>query len=88
MNPENANPKNFEVDRIVFTSENGDFSIAVGYWVEDEMERYAMRWNGDLNNPDDIGYPSVRGNPMWFQLPYDFRELLAFLNENSEPLNQ
>ena len=86
MKPENANPKNFQVAEIVYTSSDGGFSIARGWWVEDEMDRFAMRWNGDPSNPDDVGYPSVFANPMWFQLPYDLRDMLAVLISNSKPM--
>jgi len=86
MNPENVNPKNFEVDRIIYTSPDTHFSIAIGHWVEDEMERFAMRWNGNINNQDDKGFPSSHNNPMWFQLPYDIRDVLSVLIENSRPM--
>jgi hypothetical protein len=82
MRPENANPKNFTIDRVIYTSPDGSFSIAVGEWTEDKMKRFAMRWNGDINNPNDKGYPSVFDNPMWFQLPYDIKDILGVLIEN------
>jgi hypothetical protein len=82
MKPENVNPKNFIVSKILYTSADGSFSIAIGEWTEDKMNRFAMRWNGDINNPIDKGYPSVFNNPMWFQLPYDIKDLLKVLFEN------
>lgn len=84
MNPENVNPKKFEVERIIFTSRDGQYSRAIGYWVEDKMRRYAMRYNGE---DSELGYPSSRGYPMWFQLPYDLNEFVGFLSQNTEPLN-
>lgn len=74
MRPENANPENFQHNgNIIYTSPDGNFSIARGYWIDDPegTTRLAMRWNGDINNPDDPGYPKVFGHPMWFQLPSD-----------------
>ncbi len=86
MNPEAVNPRNFRVERIVYNSPDGFFSVAIGVWTEDEMNRLAMRWNGDRNNQNDIGYPSLGGNPVWFQLPYeDIRGLAEALIEN-EPI--
>lgn len=86
MKPENANPKNFRVISIIYTSPDGSFSIAKGEWIEDNMNRFAMRWNGDINNQGDKGYPSVFDNPMWFQLPYDIKDILKVLIENSNEM--
>lgn len=86
MKPENANPKNFKVEKIIYTSADGSFSVAKGEWTDDEMNCFGMRWNGDIKNPDDKGYPSVFDNPMWFILPYDIKGLLAALIENSAPM--
>ena len=86
MRPENANPKNFTVSRILYTSPDGSFSIARGEWTEDNMNRIAMRWNGDINNPSDKGYQSVFDNPMWFQLPYDIKDILRVLIEDSNEM--
>lgn len=86
MRPENANPKNFKVNKVVYTSPDGSFSIARGVWTEDNMNRFAMRWNGDINNANDKGYPSVFDNPMWFQLPYDIKDILRVLIENSNEM--
>jgi hypothetical protein len=74
MRPEDANPQNFQHNgNIIYTSPDGFFSIARGYWSGDEegTTRLAMRWNGDINNSSDLGHPNVRGYPMWFQLPSD-----------------
>ena len=86
MKPENANPNNFKIDKIIYTSVDGSFSIARGEWTEDGMNRFAMRWNGDIHNPIDKGYPSVFDHPMWFQLPYDIKDILKVLIENSNPM--
>lgn len=78
--PEDVNPKNFKVVKIIYDDQS--FSIAVGIWQDDSTERWAMRWNGSPNDPDDVGYPSVFKNPMWFQLPENFKNILlqALLN--------
>jgi hypothetical protein len=81
MNPQNANPKNFLVEKIIYNQDG--FSIAIGVWQDDQTRRFAMRWNGD---GDNIGYPSYAGNPMWFQLPDDIRGILAALISNSNPM--
>ena len=86
MKPEKANPKNFRIDKVIYTSPDGSFSIAKGEWTDDGMNRFAMRWNGDINNPDDKGYPSVFEHPMWFQLPYDIKDILSVLIENSNQM--
>lgn len=65
MKPENVNPSNFKVDRILFN--NGSFSIALGIW-ESGSKVLAMRWNGDIADEEDKGYPKTFGNPMWFIL--------------------
>jgi hypothetical protein len=52
--PEDVNPSNFEVDRVIYNQ--GGFSIAIGTWVEDETERFSMRWN---EVPTAIGYPTL-----------------------------
>lgn len=41
MKPENVNPKNFKVEKIVYA--NNEFSIAYGVWEEGETH-LAMRW--------------------------------------------
>lgn len=83
MKPEDVNPKNFKVEKIIYTSPKGEFSIAKGEWTEDGMNRFAMRWNGDGDNK---GYPSVFDHPMWFQLPYDIKDIIKTLVEHSKPM--
>lgn len=71
MRPENVNPHNFEVRRIIY--ESTDFSIAYGRWEED-VDCLAMRWNGDAN---DAGYPKTFGHPVWFIIPAVLTKPLA-----------
>lgn len=84
MKPEDAKPKNFKVEKVIYTSPDGYFSVAKGEWTDDKMKRFAMRWNGDINNPNDKGYPSVFDNPMWFQLPYDIKGIIKALINDSQ----
>ena len=85
MSPEEACPQNFiHNGNIVYTSPDGYFSIARGIWVEDGTERFAMRWNGDINDPNDKGYPKVFNYPMWFQLPNDSRDLEGIVKSISD----
>lgn len=76
MKPQEVNPQNFKVKNIIYTSSNGDFSVAEGEYEEDGVNRLALRWNGIINDPNDKGYPKVFGHPMWFQLPDDITDLL------------
>ncbi len=71
MKPENVNPGNFEVIKIIF--DNDEFAIAYGIFEEGE-NCIAMRWNGD--GEDDKGYPKTFGNPMWFIVHQDLMKLL------------
>lgn len=77
MNPEQVQPGNFDVERIVY-NKNG-FSIAIGIWREDGSRRFAMRWN---DSPTDKGYPSVFNNPMWFQITDDISGVITALITN------
>lgn len=61
MNPEKVNPRNFQVNEIIY--DNDEFSIAYGKFENGE-NCIAMRWNGI--GDDDKGYPKTFGNPMWF----------------------
>lgn len=81
MHPENVNPKNFNVDRIIY-NENG-FSVAIGEWQDDETIRFAMRWNGN-DDSEDVGYPKVFNNPMWFQLPENVSGIIAAIIQNCD----
>ena len=79
MKPEDVNPQNFKVEKIIFN--NGYFSVAKGEWVDDGTKRFAMRWNG---NGTEKGYPSVFDHPMWFQLPAgDIKGILKAIIESS-----
>lgn len=73
MKPEEANPNNFNVVKIIYRTQF--FSIAYGNWVEDDTMHLAMRWNGE--NDADAGYPKVFGHPMWFLIPEELTITIA-----------
>jgi hypothetical protein len=86
MRPENVTPKNFIVDKIIYISPDGFFSIAIGTGdggseYEENTARFAMRWNG--RDESKIGFPISNSKPMWFQLPKDIKDILKVLLENS-----
>ncbi len=88
MKPENVNPRNVKVEKIIFN--NQYFSIAYGNWEEEENKQLFMRWNGE--NEQDKGYPKTFGNPVWFLITEELKIpiLTSLLNlknsKNSEIL--
>lgn len=86
ISPENVNPGNFKVIKIIF--DNGDFSIAYGIW-ENKHKAIAMRWNGEAD-AKDVGYPKAFGNPMWFIVHDDLKNaiLKAIIEKDSSLLLQ
>jgi len=84
MQPQNVNPGNFTVDRIIYNDPNQQFAIAVGTWNDDSSVRFAMRWTGDQTDDDDLGYPKVFTHPMWFQLPIDVAPVLGAILSNMQ----
>jgi hypothetical protein len=84
MEPQNVNPSNFTVDKIIYN--DNEFSIAFGTWA-DNSKVVGMRWNGDGDN--SLGYPNVFGKPMWFVIPTDLaRQFIATLLGNDFSENQ
>jgi hypothetical protein len=61
--PEDVNPHNFKVDRVLFTRDG--FSVAWGTWESGPERRMGMRWDGD-DAGGDKGYPKTFGHPVWF----------------------
>ena len=76
--PEEVNPNNFKVQKVLFN--NGSFSIAYGLWDSNEKV-IAMRWNGE---GEDQGYPKSFGNPMWFIVHDDLKNMIikGLIDEN------
>ncbi len=77
--PENVNPGNFKVKKILFN--NDSFSVAYGVW-ENKTNVIAMRWNG--NDEKDQGYPKTFGHPMWFIVHDDLKNMIikGLIDEN------
>ena len=44
----------FPVEQVLY--DDGHFSVAYGWWEEEQEQRIGMRWNGQ---GDDAGYPSL-----------------------------
>jgi len=60
--------------RILYTSANKHWSMAEFGWSDiDDPGNYEMaiglRWNGDVNDPNDLGNPRSHSHPTWFILP-------------------
>ena len=71
-NPKDVNPGNFKVKKVLFN--NSSFSVAYGTWA-DKKSVVAMRWNGD--DKKDQGYPKTFGNPMWFIIHDDLKNMIV-----------
>lgn len=44
-------------------------SYIVGYYEDLGKDCIGVRWNGDVNNLKEIGYPRHADHPTWFVLP-------------------
>jgi hypothetical protein len=58
--------------RVIHTSRDGLWSIAIFNWWDETnkwIEVVGMCWNGDPNNPSDVGYPNSRQSGTWFIVP-------------------
>jgi hypothetical protein len=62
--PEEVGHAKFPVEQVLY--DDGHFSVAYGWWEEEQEQRIGMRWNGQ---GEDAGYPKLFGNPVWFLLP-------------------
>ena len=51
--------------KLIVTDFNG---MAIGKVDINGESCYVVRWNGDSNDPNDIGYPQSRGYPTWMLL--------------------
>ncbi|MDM8568533.1 hypothetical protein QUF50_03270 [Thiotrichales bacterium HSG1] len=69
--PTDVNPGNFKVKKVLF--DNGSFSVAYGIW-KNKNKVIAMRWNG--SDEEDKGYPKTFGNPMWFIVHDDLKNMI------------
>jgi hypothetical protein len=57
--------------RVAHTSSDGAWSIAEFNWWEGNawVPYIGIAWNGDLNNPKDVGWPNSRNQGTWFCVP-------------------
>jgi len=64
---------------------NADWSLATMTYdgVEDSV---GIRWNGDIENPTDLGYPNARSNGAWFILPDGIAEIVLSVVQNTGKL--
>jgi hypothetical protein len=70
LHPSDALSPKWRIDpgsiKVIFT--NDDWAVAT--MIYDGREATGIRWNGDITNRNDLGYPSARGsNGAWFILP-------------------
>lgn len=60
------------------------YSVARFKW--DRANAVGIRWDGDPDNPNDVGTPQSRGLPTWFILPAELAEVVVeYLKANPTP---
>lgn len=60
------------------------YSVARFKW--DRAPAVGIRWDGDPDNPNDVGTPQSRGLPTWFILPAELAEVVVdYLEANPAP---
>lgn len=93
MHPTDAHSPKWRIEQgtinVVYTHPSTDWSVAT--MTYDEIPGcVGIRWNGDINNPADLGYPSARGNGAWFILPEGPAQMMlamvAFANTTGEAI--
>lgn len=70
MKPEDANTNNCKVVRVIYN--DGDFSYAYLYIVDEEKNILGARWNinyGSKTGNQWIGSPNIGTSPKWLYLP-------------------
>ena len=53
---------------VIDLYDDGITSLIFGIY-DQKKKCLGIRWNGDSNNPKDIGFPSQGKYPLWFVLP-------------------
>ena len=83
MRPEDAlSPQRYIKDgslEVVYTSPDGTWSLARMVWEHTPV--VGIRWNGDINDPQDKGNPRSHNKGTWFILPDPVGRALATLAE-------
>lgn len=64
---------------VIHTHPQGWWSLA--RMTYDNAERVGIRWNGDINDPDDKGNPRSHNHGTWFVLPDELGGPVAALAE-------
>ena len=59
---------------VIYIHPSNEWSLAT--MTYDGHPALGMRWNGDLNDPRDLGYPSARGNGAWFIVPPEVEPMM------------
>lgn len=60
------------------------YSVARFKW--ERVPAVGIRWDGDPDNPNDVGTPQSRGLPTWFILPAELAEVVVeYLEANPAP---
>ena len=83
----NVKPKKWKNTQVVF--DDGVFSLIYGNYDGNQKKCLGCRWDGDINNPNDIGYPRQGKYPTWFVLPDAlWKCILTSIQSNSADINQ
>lgn len=70
MKPEDANTRNCKVVRVIYN--DGDFSIAYLYIVNENANKLGVRWNFNYGSKPEnqwIGSPNIGVYPKWLYYP-------------------
>ena len=67
VNGKDVRPKSWT--NVSYLYDDGETSFISGNYKGNSNTSIGMRWNGDQNNSDDIGYPNQGKYPTWFVLP-------------------
>jgi hypothetical protein len=72
MHPTDALSPKWRIEQgtinVLYTHPSTDWSVATMTY-DGQPGCVGIRWNGDINDPTSLGYPSARGNGAWFILP-------------------
>lgn len=60
---------------VFYTHPDGWWSLARMKY--DQENRIGIRWNGNIENPDDLGNPVSTGHATWFILPVELGEPIS-----------
>jgi hypothetical protein len=49
--------------------DDSEYSAIWGTYANSSRRSLGVRWNGNANDPNDIGFPQQGGNPLWYIEP-------------------